>query len=292
MTKSAIAAVALPLCLFVTQTRAGEAVKVTVGLVESRGAPLKSAELVGLTDYLASLVGEGGKIKVIPRAEVRKRAASLTTGVKDMGLRDAMGQTLEAGHALGADFLLLPTISKVGRRCLVTIWAVPADDPGAAFGLTDRQPCQADRLINAMERAGPRIRALLDKAGKRSGAKRLAVHVLASRGSPLSADEVFGLTEYLAIRMTEDGWAVALPGHALKGSQDKAMRDRAQLSLSGSISKVGEVCLTTCQLFDLQAKATLVTSSVKKACRQDDLIRAVDQCGRKLVTHLRPAEAP
>lgn len=70
------------------------------------------------------------------------------------------------------------------------------------------------------------------------------------------------------------------------------MRDRAHLSLSGSISMVGEACLTTCQLYDLEAKATRSTGAVKKACRPDDLIRAVEQCGRKLALSLRPAEAP
>ena len=51
---------------------------VAVFLIENRGSPLSPDELLALTDYLSTKLGERGKFQIIPRDEIRRRLKDVT----------------------------------------------------------------------------------------------------------------------------------------------------------------------------------------------------------------------
>ncbi|MBW1807039.1 MAG: hypothetical protein JRJ87_02510, partial [Deltaproteobacteria bacterium] len=61
----------LPLCVFAQDEKVAPILAVFE--IENRGSPLSAQELLSLSDYLASKLGEGGNFRIIPRDEIRKR---------------------------------------------------------------------------------------------------------------------------------------------------------------------------------------------------------------------------
>ncbi len=268
------------------RARGDQPTKVAVWLVESRGTPLKADEVVGLTDYLASQVGQAGQIEVIPRDAVRKQIASATAGKKTGGFETAMRAALDAAGDLGADYSLRATITKVGRTCLTTLWVLPAGDPGAGRGIARKSGCEPDQLIEGIEAIGRQARATMTAAASGDGS-RLAFTLLESRMSPLSADEMVGLTDYLAAKVAGSGAFVGLPHGVLPRDEWKTQFEKSRLTMNGSIAKVGKICLATVQIYDRQAKATRVTGSSKKACDPNELIVAIEDIAHQIQAKLR-----
>ncbi len=89
---------------------------VAVFLMESRGSPLSGDELVGLTDYMATRLGEQGRFQIIPRDEIRKRLVDQ----KSRSYKDCVDRScqIEIGRELAAQYTVSSSISKVGSSGL------------------------------------------------------------------------------------------------------------------------------------------------------------------------------
>jgi TolB-like protein len=130
---------------------------VAVFMMESRGSPLKGDELVGLTDYMATKLGEGGQFQIIPRDEIRKRlvAARLDSH------KDCVEQScqIEIGRELAAQYTISSTISRVGNKCLITGQLYDLRKAATAGSATSKKDCQADNLIIGVEEIVSKLKA-------------------------------------------------------------------------------------------------------------------------------------
>jgi hypothetical protein len=122
---------------------------VAVFLMESRGSPLSADELVGLTDYLAARLGEGGRFSIIPREELRKRLA--TAKVESHQDTFDSSSQIDLARELAAQYSIVSAISKVGSVCLITasVWDLARATQIKAA--TEKSVCKPEALIDAVD---------------------------------------------------------------------------------------------------------------------------------------------
>ncbi len=130
--------------------RANGAPIVAVFMMESRGSRLKADEVVSLTDYLSTLLGEGGKLQIIPRDELVKRIrASKSKSHKEC--YDSSCQ-IELGRELAANYSISSAISRVGSKCLLTASVWDLSKATQIEAATEKSSCKADDLIDAVDK--------------------------------------------------------------------------------------------------------------------------------------------
>lgn len=95
---------------------------VAVFLMESRSSPLSADEVVGLTDYLSTRLGEHGKFQIIPREELKKRLVSQKKNSYNQGYD--VNYQIELGREMAAEYSISSAVSRVGKLCLITasVW--------------------------------------------------------------------------------------------------------------------------------------------------------------------------
>lgn len=128
---------------------------VAVFLMESRSSPLSADEVVGLTDYLSTRLGEQGKFQIIPREELRKRLISQKKNSYNQGYD--INFQIELGREMAAEYSISSAISRVGKQCLITasVWDLKAAIQIKAAG--ERSICNADALIDAVDRIATKL---------------------------------------------------------------------------------------------------------------------------------------
>lgn len=133
---------------------------VAVFLMESRGSPLKADEVVGLTDYLSTLLGQGGRYQIIPRDEIRKRMAEVKSG----SYKDCIDQScqIEIGRELAAQYTVSTSISKVGTRCLITAALYDLRRAATVKTVAIKKSCVPDRLVEAVEKVNDVLQKAMD----------------------------------------------------------------------------------------------------------------------------------
>jgi hypothetical protein len=123
---------------------------VAVFEIENRGSPLSEDELMALTDYLGTRLGEGGRYQIIPRQEIKKRLVEQ----KAASFKQCYDQScqIEVGREMAAQFTVSASISRVGRTCIITAAMYDLKKAATHKTGTAKGPCTADDLLSAVER--------------------------------------------------------------------------------------------------------------------------------------------
>jgi hypothetical protein len=122
---------------------------VAVFEIENRGSPLSGDELVALTDYLGTKLGEQGRYQIIPRQEIKKRLVEQ----KAASYKQCYDQScqIEVGREMAAQFTVSASISRVGRTCIITAAMYDLKKAATHKTGTAKGPCTADDLLSAVE---------------------------------------------------------------------------------------------------------------------------------------------
>jgi hypothetical protein len=128
---------------------------VAVFEIENRGSPLTGDELIALTDYLGTKLGERGRFQIIPRQEIRKRLVQQ----KKASFKACYDQScqIEVGRELAAQFTVSTSISRVGRTCIVTSALYDLRKAATATTASAKGPCTADDLLAAMDKIADKL---------------------------------------------------------------------------------------------------------------------------------------
>ena len=142
-----------------SQARGAEPIVVAVFLMESRGSNLSADEVVGLTDFLAARLGEGGRFQIVPRDELQKRLKA----AKRASQKECFDSScqIELGRELAASFSISSGISRVGSQCLVTasVWDLRRATQVQSAGM--RSACKAEVLIDAVDMIAVKLDAAM-----------------------------------------------------------------------------------------------------------------------------------
>ncbi len=269
-------------------------------LLESRGAPLKADEVVGLTNYLAAQLGRT-KLAVVPRGLLRRELAEQKGDEPRSGAGGQRRALQHASRGLGAEFMIEGCVAKVGSQCLTSIWTVPVADPGRSWAAVQRGSCNPDTIIEGIERLAAELSARLLAPSRPAPARRLSAALMESRGSPLSGNELVALTDYLAAHVSRIPGLAVLPVAFSGRRSDDGAGAKARYRLNSSITKVGSRCLLTAPIFDAEKDQTAMVASEKMPCDPDALIAGTESLAKQLAAGLdkssareaaRGAEAP
>ena len=128
---------------------------VAVFEIENRGSPLSGAEIVALTDYLGTRLGEGGRYQIIPRQEIKKRLVEQ----KKASFKKCYDQScqIDVGREMAAQFTVSASISKVGRTCIITSAMYDLRKAATHKTGTAKAPCTADDLLTAVEQIAAKL---------------------------------------------------------------------------------------------------------------------------------------
>jgi hypothetical protein len=128
---------------------------VAVFEIENRGSPLSYDELIALTDYLGTKLGERGRFQIIPRQEIKKRLVQQ----KQDSFKACYDQScqIEVGRELAAQFTVSASISKVGRTCIVTSALFDLRKAATTTTASAKGPCTADDLLAAMDKIAAKL---------------------------------------------------------------------------------------------------------------------------------------
>jgi hypothetical protein len=147
----------LSLLVTVGAARAQEAKPsvVAVFLIENRGSPLTDQELVSLTDYLGTKLGETGKYRIIPRDEIRARL----TAEKKKSFKECVDQScqIEIGRELAAQLTVNSSISRVGSKCIITAAMFDLQKAATSRTASAKGKCLADDLVVAVEQIAAKL---------------------------------------------------------------------------------------------------------------------------------------
>ncbi|NMB75623.1 MAG: hypothetical protein GYA21_10900 [Myxococcales bacterium] len=128
----------------------------------------------------------------------------------------------------------------------------------------------------------------------------VAVFTIENQLSPLSAQDIDSLTEFLSAKLGEGGRFQIVPRDQIRERLRDQQRDSykqcydqgcqieigrelaAEKVVSSSVRKVGSHCLVTAAIYDLRRAASERTASLRRACNVDDLIGAVEEIARSL----------
>jgi len=128
---------------------------VAVFEIENRGSPLTGDELIALTDYLGTKLGERGRFQIIPRQEIKKRLVQQ----KQDSFKQCYDQScqIEVGRELAAQFTVSTSISKVGRTCIITSALYDLRKAATTTTASAKGPCTADDLLAAMDKIAAKL---------------------------------------------------------------------------------------------------------------------------------------
>jgi hypothetical protein len=137
---------------------------VAVFEIENRGSPLTFDELIALTDYLGTKLGERGRFQIIPRQEIKKRLVQ----AKKESFKECYDQScqIEVGRELASQFTVSTSISKVGRTCIITSALYDLRKAATTNTASAKGPCTADDLLAAMDKIAAKL-----EGGKEAGAE-------------------------------------------------------------------------------------------------------------------------
>jgi hypothetical protein len=137
-----------------TGARAGERPIVAVFDMEDRGAGIDREVLANLTDYLASLLAEGG-YQVIPRDQIRDRLM----GEQKESYKVCYDQAcqIELGRELAAQKVLATQILKIGKSCQVTSNLYDLKRTATELAANASSSCDVDSLLGAVRTVAAKL---------------------------------------------------------------------------------------------------------------------------------------
>jgi hypothetical protein len=127
-----------------------------VFLIENRGTPLSDSDMVVLTDYLGTRLGEGGLYLIVPREEIGKRLSEQ----KRASHKACYDQTcqIEIGRELAAQYTVSAGISRVGTRCIITAAIYDLKKAATFKTASGKASCQQDALVSAVDQVAAKLR--------------------------------------------------------------------------------------------------------------------------------------
>jgi len=130
--------------------------------IENRGSPLSREQLITLTDYLGTKLGERGMYRIIPRRDIHARL----TQVKKESYKECYDQScqIEIGRELAAEFTISSSIGRVGKLCLITASLYDLRKAATSKTATARGPCTEEDLVNAIEEVADKLQGKPEKA--------------------------------------------------------------------------------------------------------------------------------
>ena len=130
--------------------------------IENRGSPLTKEQLITLTDYLGTKLGERGMYRIIPRRDIHARL----TQVKKESYKECYDQScqIEIGRELAAEFTISSSIGRVGKLCLITASLYDLRKAATSKTATARGPCTEEDLVNAIEEVADKLQGQEKKA--------------------------------------------------------------------------------------------------------------------------------
>jgi hypothetical protein len=164
MNRVSIAACLIVLLGFLGQA-AGQEKQVPVVAVfdiENRGSPLSKDQLITLTDYLGTKLGERGMYRIIPRRDIHSRL----TQVKKESFKECYDQScqIEIGRELAAEYTISSSIGRVGKLCLITASLYDLSKAATSRTATARGPCTEEDLVNAIEEVADKLQGVQAEA--------------------------------------------------------------------------------------------------------------------------------
>lgn len=134
--------------------------------MEDRGSGLDKQVLVNLTDYLASLLAEGG-YQVVPRDQIRERLLEKKTE----SYRECYDQScqIELGRELAAQNSLDISILKIGKKCHMTANLYDLKKATTVLAANADAECNEESLLVALKTIGVKLCLPLKKAAEPVG---------------------------------------------------------------------------------------------------------------------------
>ncbi len=131
---------------------------VAVFEIESHDSGLKRQEIVALTDYLATRLGEGGRFLIVPRSEIKKRLVQQ----KKETYKSCYDQScqVEIGRELAAKLTVSASISRIGSKCVVSAGMYDLQKAATIQTASAQAPCNADDLLEAIKKIGTKLAGL------------------------------------------------------------------------------------------------------------------------------------
>ncbi|HOX43553.1 MAG TPA: hypothetical protein PK668_08145 [Myxococcota bacterium] len=259
-----------------------------VFLTESKGSPLSGDEVSSLSDYLSSRLGEEGAFQVLPRSEIRSRLGPAAARELD-GCHEPVCQH-HLSARVGARYALSSWVGKVGSQCLLVADVLDTTSNLLVRSVQTRDLCQPEMIIGGFERLAAELNRSFARPlpGVPEGKRRLAVLLPENRGSPLRADELELLGQYLRARLLSAVQVECLPSSALRlQAGDGGPGEPAQLSVHTSVSKIGSQCLLSAALWDLSTDRQIAAVTVREKCDPDRLVPGLEDLADRLAALLQ-----
>lgn len=122
---------------------------------------------------------------------------------------------------------------------------------------------------------------------------KLHIEPLQNCGSPLTADEMSALTDYLPTKLSGRSGFLILPREEIasrlaeqkKRKKKKKKEERlihADYMLSGAISRLGRQCIVTVTLWEVESRLGLRAAWARSPCDADSILAAVESAADKL----------
>jgi len=171
-------------------SRAGDKPIVAVFDMEDRGSGLDQQVLVNLTDYLASLLAEGG-YQVVPRDQIRERLKEQ----KKESYRQCYDQScqIELGRELAAQNSLDISILKIGNKCQMTANLYDLKKATTELAANADADCNEESLLAALKTIGEKLCRPLKEVSETTEpddeAKRNAERARKKKGNAKAAEK-------------------------------------------------------------------------------------------------------
>lgn len=136
--------------------------------VQDDGAKLEAKVTARLGEYIATLLAESGRFQVVPSSEVHK-ALSTEKANSYKACYDE-GCQIEIGKELAAEKTLSTKISRIGRRCIVTMNLYDLGRATTERAASEKTTCGEDAIVDAIEKVVQGLTAA--EAPKRAGRER------------------------------------------------------------------------------------------------------------------------
>lgn len=126
--------------------------------IEDRSRTLDKKARRQLTDYLATRMGEGGRYRIVPPGNVRKRLARQ----QRESYRQCYDQgcQIELGHELAAHMTLATRVLHIGRKCQLTLDLYDLAKAATHKSSSVRSGCSPESLMDAVDRGLVKLGAL------------------------------------------------------------------------------------------------------------------------------------
>jgi len=124
---------------------------VAVFNLENKGARLKKSVLENLSDYLATRLSASGKYKVVPRQQVQQ-ALQQQKSTSYKACYDESCQ-IELGKELAAEKTLASQVSRIGKKCIVTMKLYDLRSSTTEVAGYGDGPCSEDGVLESINTA-------------------------------------------------------------------------------------------------------------------------------------------